>query len=166
MGAIFYFVIVDIREKVVILDGYLKKNPANYATVLKLVEYEKKENLLTPAMAAKQPNSGARHILRLHRALIFVYKFLESLHSADQKCRTPELCTAAYEATLAKYHPWVVRKTVKFGMMALPRRETLVGYMCKTNEDFDKFPVFISKVLKVYEITQNIYDKHQILDLP
>jgi hypothetical protein len=98
MGSVFYFVITDIKEKIEILESYLKINPDNYSTIKKIVEYEKKENLIS-----KQPtNNGCRTILRLHRALIFIYYFIENLLIADNKNKSYDIAQAAYEKTLGK----------------------------------------------------------------
>ena len=71
-----------------------------------------------------------------------------------------------YFIIIGKHHSWLVRKAATFGMMALPKREVLLGHMCKSKEDHDVFPNFIRTVEKVYNITQDIYETNQILDLP
>lgn len=165
LGSVFYFVIVDVRDKINILRDYLKKHPEQYETIYTLVVHEQKLNYFKNPIAAKQ-SSATRHILRLHRALIFVCKFLDQLIKAEQRTKSAQICTEAYEATLAKHHSWLVRKAAVFGMLALPKREVLVGYMCKNTNDLEKFPVFIQTVEKTYNITQAIYEKFQITDLP
>jgi hypothetical protein len=160
LGTIFYFVISDVKEKILILEGHIEKNTSHYKTIRHSVEYEKKNDLLTVK------SNASRTILRLHRALIFIYKFLDRLFSADHKCKTPQLCTETYEMTLAKYHSWWVRKTATFGMTLLPKREVLVGYMIKTQDEHNHFPTFLKTVEQVYNITQEIYEKNSLLDLP
>ncbi len=72
----------------------------------------------------------------------------------------------AYDETLAQYHTWLVKQAARLGMRMMPNREVIIGYMSKDEAEVQKFPVYITKVLYVYNITQDIYEKHQILDLP
>jgi hypothetical protein len=61
----------------------------------------------------------------------------------------------------------LVRKAAVLGMYSLPKREILVGYMGYKNEaDLAKFSGFIKIVEQVYNITESIYEKNKILDLP
>lgn len=57
----------------------------------------------------KDDPSGSRTLLRLHRALEYIIAFLHKLDDIQD----PDLCSVisveAYEATLMKYHPWVVQ---------------------------------------------------------
>lgn len=166
LGQLFYFVVIDVKEKIQIMQRYQQENFQNYETVGKMVKYEQSQKMFENGGYAYKTTGGTRTILRLHRALIFVYKFLGTLHSADPKVKSAQLCCDAYDSTLAKHHSWIVRKTVRFGVIALPRRETLLDYMSEDRAELDKnFPQFISKVEKVYEITEKIYDKYKILDL-
>lgn len=164
LGAVFYFVIIDIREKIVILENFLEDNPVNYETITKMVEYEKSEKHLVAKQ--EKPNNGARTILRLHRALLFIYKLLNNLYIAESETKSSDICVAAYDTTLAEYHTWIVRKAARFGMKAMPRRDVIIGYMSKDREEIEKFPKFVPKILNVYNITQVIYEKHQLLELP
>jgi hypothetical protein len=165
LGKIFYFVIVDVRDKIGILEKFMQNDPDNYVTILKTVEYEKSIN----AFSSHSPlhrSSATRTILRLHRALIFICKFIERLFNADNKLKTPQIGLETYEQTLGKHHSWFIRKAVMLGMHALPTRDHLIGYMCPNQEDHDHFPLFISNIEKVYNITQSIYEKYDILELP
>lgn len=159
--------VIDVKEKITIMKNFLNKNPEHYETISKMVKHENENNMFDNNGSAHKLTGGSRTILRLHRALIFIYKFLDRLYNADQKIKTSQLCIEAYDDTLAKYHSWIVKKTVRFGVIALPRRETLIDYMSDNNrEEFGKcFPQFISRVEKVYDVTQSIYQKYNILDL-
>jgi len=166
LGTVFYFVIVDVKEKIGILRDFHSTNPNDYDTILKTVCYEKNVINAFHQSSPLAKTNGSRTILRLHRALIFIYMFIERLFSADAKVKSSQICTEVYESTLAKHHGWFVRKAATFGMLALPRREYLVSYMCRTPEDHVKFPTFVKCVEHVYDITQRIYEQHDILDLP
>ncbi|CAF0908379.1 unnamed protein product [Brachionus calyciflorus] len=167
LGNIFYFVISDVTEKIVILRKYLEKQPNNYATLHTFLKYEQSQGLFKQSSHDLKHNpSGARTILRLHRALIFIYKFLDRLHTADPKMKSSQICTETYEQTLAKYHPWLVRKAANLGMMGLPKRDALIGHMIRNESDLNKFPEFIQTVETTYNVTQNYFEKFSILDLP
>jgi hypothetical protein len=165
LGTIFYFVITDVQEKIRILENFLEKDPNAFKTILTAVKHEKSLKKLEPPASTHEVNC-ARTVLRLHRALIFVYKFLDNLFNAEPKCKSSHICTEVYEATLGKHHSWLVRKAANLGMHALPRREALLSHMCRNEEDHAFFPIFIKTVEKVYNITQGIYEKYDILNLP
>ncbi len=161
LGAIFYFVTVDVKDKLVLLDSYIKQNPNDYKTIATMVQYEKKNNLYETLKL-----NGSRTILRLHRALLFIYKFLDLLVKSDNSIKSSTVCVDVYEKTLGIHHTWLARKAATLGMLTLPKREVLVEYMCRTPEDLNRFPEFITYVDTVYNITQSIYEKNSILDLP
>lgn len=164
LGTVFYFVITDIREKIQILENHIEEKPDHYETIQKMVEYEKREKHLVKKQ--EKPNNGARTILRLHRALIFIYKLLNNLYAADMGSRSSDICVTAYDETLAQYHTWLIKKAARFGMRMMPTREVIISYMSSDESEIEKFPGYISSVLTVYDITQDIYERHQILDLP
>jgi hypothetical protein len=92
LGTIFYFVISDVREKLKLLENYLDEDTLNYKTVKCMVEFEKSKKMLSPPENATRLNA-TRNLLRLHRALLFIYKFLDGLTSSDSKCKTSQLCS-------------------------------------------------------------------------
>ncbi len=151
---------VDVKEKLVLLDSYLLKNEENYKTILNIVNYEKENKIY------KIKGNASRHILRLHRALVFIYKFLDRLYTSDHKNKSSTICSEVYEGTLAKHHSWFVRKAASLGMLTLPSHEVLVNYMCHSPDDQKNFPLFIKSVETVYNITQEVYEKNEFLDLP
>lgn len=168
LGKIFYFVIVDVRDKTSILEKFMQNDqPENrhYVTIRKTVEYEKSINAFHSNSPLWRTNAS-RTILRLHRALIFICKFIDRLFNADNKLKTPQIGLETYEQTLGKHHSWLIRKAVALGMHALPTRDHLISYMCPEKEDHEHFPLFITHIEKVYNITQSIYEQHDILDLP
>ena len=164
LGPVFYFVIIDIKDKINILKKLLNEFPENYSSLLSIVKHEKKSDFYISQSNREQ--YGARTVLRLHRGLIFMFKFLDQLFKAESSYKSAQICSKVYESTFAKHHPWLIRKAVGFAAYAMPAREVLLGYICKTHEEFERFPVFINKVEQVYKITQEIYEKFEILDLP
>ena len=59
-------------------------------------------------------------LLRLHRGLEFIRKFLENLHhNQDNKKKSHELASKAYTDTLSHRHHWAVRRLVSAGLYLL-----------------------------------------------
>ncbi len=164
LGAIFYFVVADIREKIEILEQHIHEKPEHYQTIQKMIEFEKRENHLLKKN--EKPNNGARTILRLHRALLFIYKFLNNLYASNPASSSSDICVNAYDETLAQYHTWLVKKAAILGMRMIPNREVVIGYMSQDEAEIHKFPIYFTRIINVYNITQDIYATHQILDLP
>ena len=130
----------------------------HYATIDGMLKYETDSGLADSghAPAGGKLPSGARTLLRLHRALEFVVLFLgkASLTStrvvfslaildsssfaagkvkeAPEESGTSGIARESYDATLAKYHPWLIRKGANMAMYLLPSRKTLVSSMCKS----------------------------------
>jgi len=57
----------------------------------------------------KDDPSGSRTLLRLHRALEYIIGFLHKLDDIEDEGYCSVISREAYEATLMKYHPWVVQ---------------------------------------------------------
>ena len=57
----------------------------------------------------KDDPSGSRTLLRLHRALEYIIAFLHKLDDIQDSDLCSVISVEAYEATLMKYHPWVVQ---------------------------------------------------------
>ena len=92
LGKIFYFVISDVKEKIKLLENYLENDNENYKTILKMVKFEESKKMLSAPENAKQKNAS-RNMLRLHRALLFIYKFLDGLITSDSNCKLSQLCS-------------------------------------------------------------------------
>lgn len=92
LGTIFYFVISDVKEKIKLLENYLENDAVNYKTILNMVQHEKSQNMLSPPEVSTR-NNATRNLLRLHRALLFIYRYLEALASSDPKCKISHLCS-------------------------------------------------------------------------
>lgn len=160
LGSVFYFVVSDIKDKIGILNGYLTSNSNSYETILKTVDHEKTNNIY------RQRINASRNILRLHRALLFIYKFLERIFNSSNQDKPSYLCSEVYETTLGKHHSWLVRQSARMGMFSLPKREVFLVLMCQDQNDLKYYPIFLKKLEHVYNITQKILEKYQFLDLP
>lgn len=151
MGTVFSFVGSDVKSKIDLLEDLSNSSDGQHFTsVKKMIKYEMEENLLKK----KDYVSGSRTLLRLHRGLgkstsrirarIFVFQFVHTvlcynLNFADfiklflklvgdlsDTDGTSAAGHEAYTATLAKHHPWLVRKGATVAMYALPTRQDLL----------------------------------------
>lgn len=76
-------------------------------------------------------------------------------------------CQAAYNQTLAQYHPWLVRKGAVVAMYAMPTREQLLTKVCL---DVEQAIIILPDVLlvaqTVYDRTETLYSDHDLHQLP
>ncbi|KAG8568953.1 hypothetical protein GDO81_014217 [Engystomops pustulosus] len=169
LGTIFSFVSKDAVNKIQIMENYLKgEHGERYRTLQSMVEYELSSNLVDLTKRGSHPESGCRTILRLHRALRWLQLFLEKLRTSTEDSKTSTLCTEAYNASLANHHPWIIRKTATVAFLALPVRNTFFEVMnVGTTEDVvDMLGEAMPYVSNVYDLTQELYSQHNLLDLP
>lgn len=167
LGILFRFVEVDVTEKQTILQSLYKNNAKYYGSVKKMVSYECYEE---DKKLLKPKKQGSRTLLRLHRALDFLIKFVQHLHECEDK-QTPEIFQMVYDKTLSPHHTWFIRKSVKFASYTVPSREKLLLFIMgsKNKEEMGNWEhekeTFIEIMSKVYERVQNIYKKEDILNL-
>lgn len=176
LGAVFIFVAKDVESKINILRQYYKESETglNYRTVQKMIEYEKSNNLLNEKNYNEKRPSGARTLLRLHRALEFVSHFMLEVSRLEDDKGTSDVARDCYKRTLAKYHPWVIRKSASLAMYTLPYRHQLVerAYCgavpdtetrCSITDSMSRLALLTEEV---FNATQKFYDEHDLLDLP
>ncbi|NXW73462.1 CPTP protein, partial [Hirundo rustica] len=161
LGTVFSFISKDAVAKVTLLEGHCQRQ--RFVSLQSMVEQELAAG---PAALRARPDSGCRTVLRLHRALRWLQLFLEGLRSGDP--RTSVLCTDAYDASLAAHHPWVVRKAARLAFCALPSREAFLEVMNvgPPEEAVAMLGEAIPYIGDVYGITQELFERHKLLDLP
>lgn len=177
LGTVFGFVASDVDSKIKILDSYRADENigSHYETLKSMVEYEEKENLLRD----KKRPSGARTILRLHRALKFFSTFIREVSLVEDSACTGPLARECYKKTLAKYHTWLIQKTASVAMYALPTRDGLVEKaFLKTDfessgdkqaewkrhsDEMDKMAKFADRV---YDLVDEYFNEKNLHDLP
>ncbi|ESO91439.1 hypothetical protein LOTGIDRAFT_182734 [Lottia gigantea] len=165
LGKVFSFVASDVEEKIGILREYRKNDESNhYRTIDSMIQYEV-DNKITNN---KKKASGCRTLLRLHRALEFTYEFMIEINKADIKDKMSTAASESYGRSLAKFHPFLIRQAVYLAVHTLPRKELLMKNMNITDEESGKITLeqTIQEMKKVYDITQDIYTKNKLLDLP
>ncbi|XP_018795821.1 PREDICTED: ceramide-1-phosphate transfer protein [Bactrocera latifrons] len=165
MGSVFGFVSSDVRSKIDILCEYRRKESTGerFLTIKTMITYEKGEELLKDHSYV----SGSRTLLRLHRGLEFIYEFLKRLSELNECDKTHSCCKSAYNDTLAKHHPWVVRKGAVVAMYALPTQGELLKRVCiNVSRAIEVLPEMLQHTKSVYDRIELLYTTHDLHDLP
>ncbi|XP_044301475.1 ceramide-1-phosphate transfer protein isoform X2 [Varanus komodoensis] len=169
MGTIFSFISKDAVAKIQIMEDFRAgARKEDYATLQSMVDYELTNNLVDLKQPGENAASGCRTILRLHRALRWLQLFLEALRTSNTDSKTSVLCTDAYNASLANYHPWIVRKAATLAFYTLPTRDLFLANMevGSSEEAVEMLREALPSIRKVYEVTEALYAQHSLLDLP
>lgn len=164
MGSVFSFVSSDLKQKIEILTELKSKDAQNYMTVKSMIEYERENKLLEKTDFV----NGARTLLRLHRGLDFIREFLQQLGDLADVEKTTSCCQDAYNKTLAKHHPWMIRKAAIVAMYTMPSREILFKKVCGENvqRNIDVLPKMLEVTADVFNRTDSIYETYQLHALP
>lgn len=168
MGSIFGFVSNDLREKMNILNNFLSNTDTceHFKSVKRMIEHERDNNLLNENGYV----SGSRTLLRLHRGLEFIHLFLTKLKDLKNEDNTATSCRDAYNATLAKYHGFLVRQGAKCAMITLPNREDLFKRVCGDLDNIQKqleiLPKTLDVAMQVHVRIENLYTKYDLHSLP
>lgn len=125
LGTVFGWVAADVQNKIDVLKRHMEgASKEKYRTIHSMIDYEAEQGLIQWKKSHDQ--SGSRHLLILHRALEYVVAFLERLDEIGELDKCTNISRMAYEATLMKYHPWVVQKGAKLAMNLLPTKRGIV----------------------------------------
>ncbi|XP_032904184.1 ceramide-1-phosphate transfer protein isoform X1 [Amblyraja radiata] len=169
LGTAFSFISKDAVTKIQILENYQSgENGSQYKTIQSMVKYEVDNKLVDVKKRGDHWNSGCRTLLRLHRALRWLQLFLEKLRVASDDSNTSVLCAEAYNDSLANYHQWIVRKSAVLAFHFLPGRADFfeVMNMGTTEKVVETLGEAVPLISKAYDITQDLYAQHGLLDLP
>ncbi|NXU53104.1 CPTP protein, partial [Turnix velox] len=169
LGAIFSFISKDAVAKVQLMEAYCGgEEKEKYVSMQSMVDFELGNGMVDLHKRSGRPDSGCRTVLRLHRALRWLQLFLEGLRTGEEDSRTSIICTDSYNASLAAYHPWVVRKAATVAFCALPSRNAFLEAMNvgSAEEAVAMLGEALPYIAEVYTITQELFDRHKLLDLP
>lgn len=99
--------------------------------------------------------------------LEFVYEFLLRLAELSECDKVHATCKSAYESTLAKYHPWVVRKGALVAMYTLPTQGELLKRVCaNVPRAVEILPEMLRNTKVVYDRTHALYTLYDLHSLP
>ncbi|XP_077977329.1 ceramide-1-phosphate transfer protein-like [Glandiceps talaboti] len=167
LGPLFGFVASDVRDKVGILEKHKKTRfGEHFETVQSIVTYEIRENLTKKKSEGLL--SGSRTILRLHRALEFITELLRKVEYSDDSSAVSTLAGEAYNGSLAKFHPWLIRKAAGLAMYSLPSRKKFMAtsFQQSAEEAERILPQFLEIAKCIHDEIQQLYAQHDILMLP
>ncbi|XP_078616207.1 ceramide-1-phosphate transfer protein-like isoform X1 [Branchiostoma floridae x Branchiostoma japonicum] len=165
LGTVFSFVTSDAKSKIEILEAYrASEQGEHYATIESMLQYEKDTGIV---LDNKKP-SGARTLLRLHRALKFIMEFLNRMGKSTSDAKVSTMAYECYHETLANYHVWIVRKAAGMAFYTLPTRKNFLEKLCKEEEDvvLGLVSELADTILPVYEQTEKLYTKFDFHELP
>lgn len=170
MGSVFTFISGETQTKINILQGYLDgKNRESYKTVKSMIKYELENEVVNfEYLPSDRVPSGCRTLLRMHRALKWLEVFLYKLGTSPGQERTSEMCADAYHKTLSHYHSWFIRQVAEVAFLALPPLEEMYKLVCVQNHTEARVVLLttVNSIVKVYNITQELYTVNKMLDLP
>lgn len=169
MGSIFTFISKDAVAKIQIMENFRNSDQkANYVSLQAMVDYELSNGLVDFKKVQDNPHSGCRTILRLHRALRWLQLFLEALRTSNPDDKTSVLCCDAYNASLANFHPWIIRKAATMAFYALPSRNDFFEYMNVGGPDeaVQMLGEALPSIYRVYDITEVLYAQHGLHEIP
>lgn len=97
----------------------------------------------------------------------FLREFFKELGKLEPSAKTCSVCQAAYNNTLAHFHPWLIRKGATLAMHALPTRDHLLSKVCvDVPKAVDGLPIAIDVIDQVYNRTENLYTVYDLHGLP
>jgi len=171
LGTVFGWVGSDVWAKIVQLEKYLAgEEKEHYQNIKAMIEYEVEHDLIKTKK--KDDPSGSRTLLRLHRALEYIIAFLHKLDDIQDADLCSVISVEAYEATLMKYHPWVVQKAAKLAMKLLPTKGGLIlkvhpeGSEEGIKKTLENFPKAVSAMRAAYDAMHVHYEEKNLLDIP
>ena len=169
MGSVFGFISKDAVNKIKILVTHMEgENGPQYVTVQSMVKYELDNELVDLTKRGSHPESGCRTLLRLHRALRWLELFLERLRTSNEDGKTSVMCSESYNESLAQHHPWMVRKAAGMAFCVLPGRPAFFEVMNvgPPEQVVAMLGEALPLISDVYQITEELYAQHNMLDLP
>ncbi|XP_025032253.1 ceramide-1-phosphate transfer protein isoform X2 [Python bivittatus] len=171
LGTAFGLISQETQSKITIMqqhqDGH---HGLHYRTVQSMVNFELASGLVGfQTLPATQPPSGCRTLLRLHRALKWLELFLHKLGTSQKDDKPYQMCLDTYREALAPYHSWWVQHAAALAFLAMPSRQELYRIIFTRQEKQAAQAIVLTTVEslgRVYNVTQDVYSAHGMLELP
>jgi len=172
LGTVFGWVSTDVDNKIEVLRQHRKgEHATEYENVQDMIAFEVKSNLIKPK--ARDSSTGARNLLRLHRALEYIIAFLKGVPALDTDEKCCPLSQEAYKKTLMKHHAWVVQKAAVLAMHMLPFKRGLLEKVSGKEFGSEEYkaaenmlPLGVKVMEEVYAKTNEVYVQYDLLNLP
>lgn len=176
LGSVFSFITSDINDKLkLIRDKRLKEATDNagqcqkYVNLVKMVESEKGTFDPKVRPSKSNPPTGTRQMQLLQRAMKMLYLFMLKIANNDCNGKVSTMAWEAYsDSPLPKFHPWLVRNTVKIAVYTLPSRDQFYKQTCPelTEEEITDYLSRASKAMDtIFNQIEEIYAKENLLNL-
>ncbi|WAR13851.1 CPTP-like protein [Mya arenaria] len=165
MGTVFGFVKSDVDEKIEILQEFRKSDIGDkYKTIQGMIEYE----VETKTTNNKKKASGARTLLRLHRALEFIVDLFKALKESGEHDKMSAITSKSYYRTLSKHHPWLIRKGVDVAVYTLPSRKHFIEKLKISDMSQAEKLLESTAALghKIFDVVEQAYTDNKLHDLP
>jgi len=162
-GSGFSFVTKDVFDKLDILDKYYDERDSakGIVTLEGMMTWEKDNDCFK-----SQGSNGARHLLRLNRALDFIMKFIKYLIERPNE-PVSKISWDAYATSLKPFHGWFVVKAVGLAVKLIPDREQLLERMEMTEaEAKELMPQLVTELDRCHTTLHKYYRDNKLLDLP
>ncbi|XP_065282095.2 ceramide-1-phosphate transfer protein isoform X1 [Dermacentor albipictus] len=93
---------------------------------------------------------------------------LRTISSANDDASVGKMAQESYDRTLAKHHPWLIRKGASLAMLTLPKvDEIFAKALPDEKNDLRQLVSSVSEeAYKVYNFTQTVYEQKNLLNLP
>ncbi|XP_072143340.1 ceramide-1-phosphate transfer protein isoform X3 [Dermacentor andersoni] len=93
---------------------------------------------------------------------------LRAISSANDDASVGKMAQESYDRTLAKHHPWLIRKGASLAMLTLPKvDEIFAKALPDEKKDLRQLVSSVSEeAYKVYNFTQTVYEQKNLLNLP
>ncbi|XP_072006080.1 glycolipid transfer protein domain-containing protein 2 isoform X2 [Engystomops pustulosus] len=170
MGTVFTFISSETKTKINILENYRNgENGRSYRTIRSMMKYELENHVVNfKELPSNRVPSGCRTLLRMHRALKWLEVFLYNVGTSPGQDKTSEMCAEAYHKTLSHYHSWFIRQVAEVAFLALPPLEEMYKVVCVRTHEEARVVLLttVEAIVKVYNITQELYTVNHMLDLP
>ncbi|EPB73645.1 glycolipid transfer protein [Ancylostoma ceylanicum] len=99
-------------------------------------------------------------------ALEFICAFISALAASTNYDSVSSICRKTYEETLARFHPWVIRKAVGLASYTLPSRGQLItsiqGNMPEESYVREVLSDVVSKIQVVHSRVDAIFTQYEL----
>jgi hypothetical protein len=121
-----------------------------------MIEYEK----------SRDDKTGTIALLRLLRALEFIYHFLQrAVISSTETSASKHIAWDVYKQTLHKRHHKAVRLTIWFATATVPKRETLKQTLLQGEIDPQTSEKCFPLIENIYQNIHKLYEENDLLEL-
>ncbi|XP_072349316.1 ceramide-1-phosphate transfer protein-like [Scyliorhinus torazame] len=170
LGIIFGFIADEVSSKMKIISEHQQGvHGREYVSMQSMIDYELANNVVNfKELPSDRLESGCRTLLRLHRALRWLQLFLNKLRISSENDSMSVIGADSYHQSLGKHHGWFVQRAAGIAFLALPTRSDFLHILCVDDSKETKAKLWnaVNVIGRVYNITQHMYERYNMLALP